>query len=118
VSELKKYMDSKIIYKKGTPINSRAAILYNHLLKEKGLTNKYEEIGEGDKIKYIMLKPQNPLRENVIGFSTVLPVEFDLHRYIDNDLQFQKSFVEPAKLILDAIGWSTEPTSSLEDFFS
>lgn len=118
VSSVKDYMDSKIIYKKGTPINSRAAILYNYMLKEKGVQNKYETIKDGEKIKYIHLNPRNPLREDVIGFFTVLPTEFGLHQYIDNDTQFEKAFLDPARLILDAIGWKAEPTASLEDFFS
>jgi DNA polymerase elongation subunit (family B) len=118
VSSIKEYMDSKTIYKKGTPINSRASILYNYMLKEKGITNKYETIKDGEKIKYIHLNPRNPLREDVIGFFTVLPTEFGLHQYIDNDTQFEKAFLDPAKIILDSIGWKAEPTASLEDFFS
>jgi len=118
VSSVKEYMDDKIIYKKGTPTNSRASILYNYMLKEKGIVNKYETIKDGEKIKYIHLNPRNPLKEDVIGFFTVLPPEFGLHQYIDNDTQFEKAFLDPACLILNAIGWKPEPTASLEDFFS
>ena len=118
VSSVKDYQDSKTIYKKGTPINSRAAILYNHMLKQTKMENKYERIQDGEKIKYIHLNPRNPLREDVMGFYTVLPPEFGLHQYIDNDKQFEKAFLDPAKLILDAIGWRAEETASLEDFFS
>ena len=117
VSSVSEYKASQTIYRKGTPINSRAALLYNHLLDQHGLTDKYESIVDNEKIKYVMLKMPNPLRENVIGFMTVLPPEFGLHRFVDDDLQFQKAFVEPAKLILDAMGWSVEHESSLEDFF-
>ncbi len=117
VSSLKQYADSKTIYKKSTPINSRAALMYNHLLKHHGLENKYEAIKEGEKIKYIHLDPKNPTREDVIGFSEVLPPEFGLHRYIDNQKQFEKSFLDPAKIILDSIGWKSEEEASLEDFF-
>lgn len=117
VSSVAEYKDSKTIFRKGTPINSRAAILYNHLLDQHNLTDKYEVINDNEKIKYIMLKMPNPLNQNVIGFMTVLPTEFGLHRFVDDDLQFEKAFIEPAKLILDAIGWQVEPTSSLEDFF-
>jgi DNA polymerase elongation subunit (family B) len=117
VSSLKKYSDPKTIYKKSTPINSRAALLYNNLLKQHGLENKYEAIKEGEKIKYIMLDPRNPIREDVIAFSQVLPPEFGLHRHVDNTVQFEKSFLDPAKAILDAIGWKAEEEASLEDFF-
>jgi DNA polymerase elongation subunit (family B) len=117
VSSLKQYADSKLIYKKGTPINSRAALLYNRLLKQHGLENKYEVIKEGEKIKYIYLNPQNPMREDVIAFSQILPPEFGLHKFVDNDTQFEKSFLDPAKIILTSIGWKAEEEASLEDFF-
>lgn len=117
VSSLKKYLDKKTIYSKGTPINSRAAILYNHRLKELGLENKYEAIKEGEKIKYIHVNPRNPMREDVIGFSQILPPEFGMHKFIDNEIQFEKAFLIPAKSILDAIGWKAEEEASLEDFF-
>jgi hypothetical protein len=54
----------------------------------------------------------------VIAFPQSLPDEFELKSYIDHDTQFEKSFVEPLKIILDSIGWKTEQVSSLEDFFS
>ena len=117
VSSLKQYADSKTIYKKSTPINSRAALLYNNLLKQHSLENSYEMIKEGEKIKYIYLDPKNPMREDVIAFPEVLPPEFGLHRYIDNDKQFEKSFLDPAKIILNAIGWKAEEEATLEDFF-
>jgi DNA polymerase elongation subunit (family B) len=118
VSSLKQYADSKTIYKKSTPINSRAALLYNNLLKQHALENTYEMIKEGEKIKYIYLNPKNPIREDVIAFPEVLPPEFGLHHYIDNDTQFEKSFLDPAKIILNAIGWKAEEEATLEDFFS
>ena len=117
VSSLKQYADSKLIYKKGTPINSRAALLYNTLLKQHGVENKYESIKEGEKIKYVYLNPRNPLREDVIGFIEVLPHEFGLHKFIDNETQFEKAFLDPAKIILESIGWKAEEEATLEDFF-
>lgn len=116
VSNVKKYVDKKTIYKKGTPINSRAAILHNHLLERHGMKN-IAPIRDGEKIKYVYLNPRNPLREDVIAFQNILPREFDIHRYVDNDTQFNKAFLDPAKLILDSIGWKAEDEPSLEDFF-
>lgn len=117
VNGVKDYMDRNTIYKKGTPINSRAAILYNYMLDKQGLKT-YSPIREGEKIKYIHLYPNNPLKENVIGFIDVLPPEFKLHQYVDNDTQFEKAFLEPAKAIIEAIGWKAEPVATLEDFFA
>jgi DNA polymerase elongation subunit (family B) len=110
--------DVKVPYKKGTPINSRAAIMYNHLLKQKELSQKYHFIKSGDRIKYTYLKKGNPTHENVIGFLDVMPQEFDLHRWVDRDLLFEKTFSDPLQLVLDAVGWRAIQISSLEDFFN
>lgn len=117
VSAVQKYVDKKTKwYIKGTPINSRAAIIHNYLLDRHSLKN-IPPIKAGDKIKYVYLNPRNPLREDVIGYTDILPKEFDMHRYIDNTKQFDKAFLDPAKIILDSIGWKAEEESSLEDFF-
>ena len=44
-------------------------------------------------------------------------LEFGLDEYIDYDLQFNKSFIEPMSSVMGAIGWKTEHVSTLEDFF-
>ena len=79
--------------------------------------SKYETIQDGDKIKFIALKEPNSLREDVISFSTQLPKEFKLHQYIDHDKQFDKSFLEPLRFIVNAIGWSFEKQATLDSFF-
>jgi DNA polymerase elongation subunit (family B) len=112
-----KYKDSSSIYSKGTPIHVRAALLFNDLLKKQGLQNQYQQIGDGDKIKFAYLTLPNPLRENVIAILDELPVEFNLERYLDYETQFQKSFLEPIKSITEVINWKIEKTSTLEDFF-
>jgi len=117
VSDVVKYKSHSDIYTKGTPIHCRGALLFNHYIKEKKLTNKYSLINNGEKIKFIYLKKPNIIQENVISFIQDFPRELDLDKYIDYDLQFEKSFVEPLKAILDAIGWSVEKTVNLELFF-
>ena len=117
-NNLFKFMCPTTLYTKGTPMQVRAAILFNHHLKEKGLTNKYNVINDGEKIKYIFLKKPNPIGENVIAFISELPKEFGLTPYIDYDTMFTKSFLDPLKVILDVIGWKTETVATIEDFFS
>jgi DNA polymerase elongation subunit (family B) len=74
-------------------------------------------IQEGEKIKFSYLKQPNPMKDMVISYPNRLPPEFGLQEYIDYDLQFEKAFLEPIKVILDQIGWSTEKRNSLESFF-
>jgi len=118
VSDVTKYKGSSQIYIKGTPIHVRGALLYNYYLKEKKLTNKYSLIQNGEKIKFCYLKKPNILHENVISFIQDFPTELGLDKYLDYDLQFEKSFLEPLKIILDSIGWSVEKTINLELFFA
>jgi hypothetical protein len=115
---LREYSDSVTLYKKGTPIHVKGAILYNHFLKEKGLTDKYPLIQEGEKLKFTYLKTPNPVRDSVISYPVRLPKELGLHEYVDFELQFEKSFVEPIKVILDLIGWQIEKKVTLDDFFA
>ena len=105
------------LYAKGTPIHIRGAILYNHYLKDKDLTKKYAIVNNGEKVKFCYLKTPNPIRENVIAFPDYLPPELQLHAYVNYDLQFEKTFLDPITPILDAVGWSAESKVSLEDFF-
>lgn len=118
VNGLQKFSDSVMIYGKGCPIHVRGVLIHNHLLKSKKLDKKYPLIMEGEKIKFVFLKMPNYIRSDVIAFGQTLPKEFDLDELIDYNTQYDKSFLEPLRIILDSIGWKTEKTSSLEDFFS
>jgi DNA polymerase elongation subunit (family B) len=118
INGLATYSDSVTLYKKGTPIHVRGAITYNHTLKQKNLTKKYPLIQEGEKIKFTYLKMPNTLKEDVIAYPSRLPKELELDEYIDYDVQFEKAFLEPIRVILNCMGWKTEKTNSLDDFFS
>ena len=117
VSNVKKYKSVNAIYEKGTPIHARGALLFNHYVKKNKLTQKYSLINNGEKIKFCYLKRPNPIQENVISFIQQFPEELNLDKYIDYDLQFEKSFLEPLKIILDSIGWESERRVNLESFF-
>jgi DNA polymerase elongation subunit (family B) len=117
VSDVQKYQSSSTIYIKGTPIHVRGALLFNYYIKKNNLTNKYSLIQNGEKIKFIYLKKPNTIQENVVSFIQEFPKELNIDKYIDYELQFEKAFLEPLKIILDAIGWNVEKTVNLELFF-
>ena len=117
VSDVNKHKSPATIYAKGTPIHCRGALLFNHYIKENKLDNKYSLINNGEKIKFCYLKKANPIRENVISFINDFPIELGIDKYIDYDLQFEKAFLEPVKVILDSIGWNVEKVVNLELFF-
>lgn len=117
VNGLSKYKDSAAVYTKGTPMHVKGALLYNDYIKKKGLDNKLSPIFEGDKIKFAYLKLPNPIHNTVIAVPDELPKQLGLDAYVDYGMQFDKSFIDPLKNILDVIGWHHEQTVTIEDFF-
>lgn len=118
VSDLDKYLAPGGKWIKGAPIHVKASIVYNNLLKQTGLNNKFPLINNGDKIKFIYLKKPNPTHNNAIAITDFLHSEFGLDDYIDKELQFEKTFIEPLKSFTDILGWTTERKNSLFQFFT
>ena len=119
---VKKYRGTDRLFKNRAPIHVKGAILYNYLIEKNKLTNKYPNILEGDKIKFLHMKEPNIYQSSSFSFITFMPKELDLHRFIDYDKQFEKSFVEPLKFITDKMNWLIDSSygvqGSLEDFFN
>ena len=118
VSEIDKWVDKQTTYKKGVPVHVRGSIVFNNKMKEFGLHKTMDTIKNGTKVKFCYLKKPNPFMENVIAFPQFLPREMDIHKYIDYQMQFDKTFKEPLKLVSDAIQWNLEQVDTLESFFS
>ena len=117
-NNLEKYKSYSSIYEKGTPIHIRGALLFNYYVNQKKLDNKYSAIANGEKVKFLYLKKPNIIQENVMSFIQDFPHELGLDKYVDYDLQFDKSFVEPLRTILNAIEWEVEKTATLDSFFT
>ena len=100
---------------KSVPIHARAAKVFNHLLKKHNV--KSEKIGDGSKLKFVYLKEPNPFNSNAIAFISGIPPEFDVERWVDYDIQFEKAFLSPLEGVLQPVGWDWEEKSSLESFF-
>ena len=117
VNNLAKYRHPTEIYQKGTPIAVRGALLYNHYVKKYNIENKHPLIQEGEKVKFMYLRTPNPLHENIISFFGELPKEFGIQKYVDYQTQFEKSFLEPLKNVLQCIGWEHQKRITLGRFF-
>ena len=117
-----RYSDTSSLYKKGTPMHVKGAILYNHLISGKKLEGKYPLIQEGDKIRFLNMKQPNIYQSSAFSFITTFPKELDIIDRIDYDIQFTKSFVEPLKFITDKMNWLIDDSygaqGTLEDFFN
>lgn len=107
-NDIEKWMDETTIYKSGTPIHVRGAILFNKYYADEDTV-----INSGDNVRYIYLRLPNPIRENVISFTTAMPD--DLYQYIDWEINFEKIFSNPVKSLATVAGWSMENTVSLMD---
>ena len=119
VKDIEKWSKNKnALYDKGSPIHVKGSILFNYILDKKGLYNKYQRITSGDKIKFCYMKKPNPYNISVLSCPSGLPREFDMDKYIDYDMQFEKSYLEPIKSIISTIGWNIEQTSTLESWFT
>ena len=89
------------------PINTKAAIWYNDLLRFKKLDKKYPCFTEGDKMKYIQLK-DNPYRIDVIGFTGNDPefiTEF-MDKYADREQGFESTLMNKLVGIYEDLGWA------------
>jgi DNA polymerase elongation subunit (family B) len=88
------------------PINTKAAIWYNDLLRFKKLDKTYSCFVEGDKMKYVTLK-KNPYNITVIGFSGNDP-EFItnlIEEYVDREEVFNSVLLNKLQTIYSDLSW-------------
>lgn len=112
---IKKYDDpaetSLTAFKKGSPAHVKAAIVYNRVLRSKGLDKKYSVIRDGDKIKYTYLK-QNPLGIETIavkGYDDPQEVIDFVETYIDYKALFDRELLDKLSDFYEAMAWGKIP---------
>jgi DNA polymerase elongation subunit (family B) len=114
LKQMASYLDSKprngeIFSKLKTkcPINTKAAIRYNDLLRFKGLDKQYSAFQIGDKMLIAYLK-DNPFKIDCIGFNghndPPQIIEF-IEKYIDRGLLFDNIMKNKIESLYDDIGW-------------
>ncbi|MDD4242723.1 MAG: DNA polymerase domain-containing protein [Bacilli bacterium] len=118
VNDVDKYTCTEIkLYNSGTPIAVRGAILHNYYVKNLKLEQQYARIQNGDKIKYVYLKKQNPIRENIMSFTEDFPEEIVARQYVDYQMQWDKVFMAALNIMLKSIDWELEPKLTLDEWF-
>jgi hypothetical protein len=89
------------------PINTKAAVRYNDLLKFKQLDKQYSAFQIGDKMLIAYLK-DNPYKIDSIGFNGYNDppqmIEF-IEKYIDRGLLFDNVMKNKIESLYDDIGW-------------
>jgi hypothetical protein len=94
-------------FKLKAPVNTKAAVYYNDLLKFKKLDKKYTLFTEGDKMKYVSLK-ENPYNIAVIGFTGYNDPEFIvefINTYVDREDAFNSVLLNKLSTIYEDLGW-------------
>jgi hypothetical protein len=105
------------LYNSGTPIAVRGSILHNYYVKKLKLHQQYANIQNGDKIKFIYLNVQNPIKENIISFAQKFPEEIIDRKYVDYNKQWSVVFMAALNIMLNSVGWELEPKILLNEFF-
>ncbi len=105
--------------KKGAPVNVKAAIVYNDLLKFWNIKG-HSQIVQGDKIKWVYLI-DNPYKIEVIGF-----LNFDmpdkmrtfLNDYADRKKSFETILQSKLENFYNDLGWTLNLNPNINKFFS
>jgi len=107
------------IIDKGAPAAVRAAIYYNDLIKFWKLNSTHSYIVQGDKVKYVYLKP-NPYQLEALAF-----LDFDLpekirnfiEEYIDRKKIFDSILLNKLEGFYDDLGWHLNLNPHKDKFF-
>ena len=105
---------------KGAPAAVRAVIRHNDLLRFWGLDNKHSAITQGDKVKWIYLRP-NPYQIDAVAF-----LDFDLadkirifiEEYADRKKIFESILLNKVEGFYNDLSWSLSLNPYREMFFN
>jgi DNA polymerase elongation subunit (family B) len=89
---------------KGTPQHTGGTIYFNSLLKELKITDKYQAVESGSKIKYVYCK-KNKYNYKVLAFGDEYPKEILEVVKPDYKMMFEKNVLPVVGRIFHIIGW-------------
>jgi DNA polymerase elongation subunit (family B) len=102
------------------PVNTKAALATNDILRFKGLTQQYPEFTIGDKMYIAILKP-NPYQLTVVGLNGYndSPEILDLvNKYIDRDGLFDSVIRNKLEGVYSDLGWQLNLNPNISKFFT
>ena len=105
--EYEKYADrcSGFTFVKGMPIHIKSSYVYNQMLDKYNLTDKYESIGSGDKIRYFYVMQPNKYGINTMGYKYYYPEEFNKDFKPDVEKMFDKIVYSIIERFYEAVNW-------------
>lgn len=118
VNNLKKYLREDFTYEKGCPYNLKGVSGYQGLLNKLGISGKYPTVQEGDKCKFIYLKPNKYGCDSCTYYEW--PAEFQENGIEpDYSTMIEKYFSNKAMILLEPInrGNIIEGRSMMDMFF-
>ena len=93
---------------KGMPIHVKSSYIYNTILDRLDLTNKYEPISSGDKVRYFYVQQPNRYGVNAIGYKYYYPDEFKEIFKLDRELMFDKIVFSIIERFYDCVKWKAK----------
>lgn len=106
-------------YKKGTPAHVKAALAYNHLIEKLGISDRYEPIRDGQKVRYAYLYEPNEAGADAFAIpeDTIPPEMKSIVTRINWSRQIDAAFISPIKKLAETIQWSVseEDTNFFEE---
>ena len=102
------------------PVNTKAAIATNDILRFKKLNVQYPEFSLGDKMYIAMLKP-NPYQLTVIGlngYNDAPEILEIVNKYIDRDGLFDSIIRNKLENLYQDLGWSLQLNEHVSKFFN
>ena len=104
---------------KGTPAHVKAAINYNDFLRYYDLDKKFPYVGDGEKIKWVYLVPENPFRLDALAFKDndedpIEVIEY-VKMYIDRSKVFDSEMEKKLHDFYVALGWGNIPTKVYQE---
>ena len=124
IKEISKYCDNShtpFIFKvKGTPAHVKSAVNYNDFLRYYKLNNKFSYISDGEKIKWVYIKPNNPFKIESLAFrdndeDPQVILDF-IEKYVDRDKIFDSEMEKKLQDFYDALGWGNIPRDTYDNY--